>query len=115
MSFTKFKSVTIQAGQSVSDAIDTGEFRLGSIGIPSAWTAADITLLASYDGGVTYKNAKDVAGVEYNIKATANDAIILPMAEMMVLPQFLKLRSGTSVTPVAQASNRSIDFTLIGG
>jgi len=86
---------------SVSSPITVGGERIGLI-IPSDWTAADITFLASVDG-VNYYSLQDDAGTEVSIKATANRAVTLGDKRFLLMPfGYLKIRSGVLATPVVQ-------------
>lgn len=112
-------TVTIENGASMSDAVrlnkmdsvKLGGLRLFGIVIPSAWTAANLTFQTSYDG-VTYQNLYDKDGSEETVTVTDTDTSIwLNPATFAAVP-FLKIRSGTSGTPVNQAAARDILLVL---
>ena len=103
-------TANIAAAGTVSGAIDLGLGRLARISTPSAWTAADITLLVSFNN-VIFNTLSDKDGVEYTIKAGAAREILIPLGDMLGI-RYIKLRSGTSALPVAQASSRDLILTL---
>ena len=73
---------------------------------PPTWTAADLTFQFSADN-VTYQNAYDAAGTELTVVGTAAANIPVDPLYFRCAP-FLKVRSGTAGTAVAQAAARSI-------
>lgn len=108
-------SVTIASGESLSDAFSLAQFiqkggKLWRILMPSGWDAADITIQTSFDG-TTYRDMYDAAGNEYTLNADADRDIVLdPYAFVSV--NYIKLRSGTSGTPVNQTADREIEFVI---
>lgn len=106
---------TISSGQSLSGAIDLESAgqgaRLARIDMPPTWTAANLSFQASYDG-TTYNNLFDSGGTEYAVTAAASAAIIVPLADFLGI-RFLKIRSGTSGTPVAQGADRALQLVLV--
>jgi len=105
-------TATIAINQSVSDDIDLGLMRLGRIVIPAAWDAANITLQTSHDGVTWSTGLYDATGTEYTITAAASRSIIVPLVDMLSV-RYLRLRSGTIATPVAQTAARSIILVLV--
>lgn len=104
------QSVAIGAGQSLSGEIDLGAAKLTAIFVPSGWTAANLTLQASPDGGVTWGNLYTDAGAEVTFVAAAGQMIAIDPTRLRGI-NCLKLRSGTSGTPVNQVS--AANLTLI--
>lgn len=102
-------TATILSGASLSDAIDLSGRNLTGILLPATWTTADLTFSVSLDG-TTYADLHDAAG-EYVAVAAASVFIGLNIAALMGF-RYLKVRSGTSGTPVNQAADRSIVLTL---
>src|SRR5690242_19694846 len=90
---------TIASGGSLSPSIDLSDARPVRIVMPSGWDAANLTLQTSLDN-VTFNNVYDEFGSEVTIVAAASRAIILDPAKYFALGRYLKLRSGTSGTPV---------------
>lgn len=83
--------------------------------MPAAWTAASITLLTvppltANPPTATWVNVYERDGTEYEITVGVNQYVIIPPGDLAGI-RYLKLRSGTSGTPVAQAAKRTI--TLI--
>lgn len=100
------KTVTILSGASLSDALDLlGLVPLG-IQMGAAWTPAALTFQGSYDG-VTYANVYDNTGTEVSVTVAASRYVTLPPT---LLPgvRYIKVRSGTAGTPVAQAADRAL-------
>lgn len=105
-------STSIGNGQSLSSPIDLQGKRLSHIMIPSAWTTGNITFQVSTDGK-TYGDYYDASGTEYTATVGgASRTILLPFADFIGV-QFVKLRSGTTGTPVNQAAERIIGLGLV--
>ena len=99
-------NVTISAGQAITAEIDTGGKRLARIAIPASWTTANITFQVAPISGGTFTDLYDSGGTEYNVTVGgASRTIIIPLADMIGL-RFIKIRSGTTGTPVNQAADR---------
>ena len=100
-------SVTIATGTALSGAVSLGAKVLSAIIIPSAWTAAALTFQAS-ENGTTWYDLYDDGGTEVSIVSgavAASRRISLdPSAFASV--SFVKVRSGVTATPVAQAADR---------
>lgn len=104
--------VTILANQSLSDPIDLGADRLVALLMPSVWTTAAITFQASDRIDGTYINVYDSSGNELTAQAAASRAVV-DLLELGAL-RFIKLRSGTSGSPVPQQGNRKITIAVKG-
>lgn len=92
-------------------AIDVGGARLAAILIPAVWAVAVLTFQASADG-VTWNDLYDDQGNEVTCQAVAGkwmglDVLARPVGAF----RFLKLRSGTSASPVNQAANAALVYT----
>jgi len=107
-------TTTISSGQSLSSAIDLGSSTLFAIQMPAAWTtAANITFQASYDG-VTYCNMYDSNGTEMTVTGVAaSEFIVLALPTQWIGVRFLKIRSGTSGTPVSQGADRVLGLISV--
>lgn len=105
----KTLTATISNGNSLSDAIDLKGFVLVNIQMPATWTTAVLSFQGSYDG-VTYNDIYDNIGVEVTASAGASRCI----CELFKLAGFryLKIRSGTTATPVPQGGDRSLQIIL---
>jgi hypothetical protein len=101
------KTATIANGESLSGAVELQGFKFFSIVMPAAWTTANLTFQGS-DDGVTfqdiYMNGAEVVETVIAGKTYAIDQNILALAAI----PYLKIRSGTSASAVAQAAQRSI-------
>ncbi len=102
-------TATIANGQSLSGAVNLSGFTLIGIDMPASWTTANLTLQASIDNS-TWDNVFDSLGTEVTITAAASRFILLNPADFVSV-RYLKVRSGTSGTPVNQGGARTI--TLI--
>lgn len=104
-------TATIASGESLSGEIRLPEgFFLTGVQTPSAWTttASGCTFQVSVDG-TTYTDAYDETGTEITFQAAASRWIRLP--ELGAL-RFVKIRSGTSGTPVNQAGARTLNLSI---
>lgn len=114
--------VTIANAASLSGAaILDGD--IVAIVMPSAWTAANLTFqgativqtTGATPGGVTvgtYQDIYDSGGTELAVTAAASRYIVLTPALAAALRGFgaIKIRSGTSGTPVNQGAARTISI-----
>jgi len=99
-------TATIAQSASLSNAVlITGRLPT-RIDMPAAWTAANLTFQVSTDG-LTYNNLYGDAGTEYTVTAAAARAIVLDPVDFAGV-NYLKIRSGTAATPVAQEVARSL-------
>jgi len=98
--------VTISNGTSLSEAENLRGYVPYGIEMPSVWTAADLTFQVSTDG-TNWLNLYDDTG-EYTLSAAASRAIGFPGANVFTGFQYIKVRSGTSGTPVNQIADRVI-------
>lgn len=105
------KTVTIASGTSLSGALNLGPMVTGIVAIemPAAWTAANLTFQVSTDG-TTYVNLYNDGGTEATITAAASQTLSMRQDMTAILSKFrwLKIRSGTSGTPVNQGADRSL-------
>lgn len=107
-------NATIASGQALSDAIDLRPYgALTRIGIPSAWTTADITFLVSSDGGTTYSPLYDLYGNEIVAKVGGTSREVKVPFETFMDTDFIKLRSGTTGAPVNQSATRTLTLTCV--
>ncbi len=105
-------TATIEQGQSLSAAIDLGVgAQAARMTLPAAWTGNTVTFQVSTDGLTFYEMLDDVdqpvlanVGPDYSVALTP---------ETWGGVRYLKVRSGMSGAPVAQAGNRSINFTVV--
>lgn len=103
--------VSIASGQSLTDAINLGGLRLFGAAIPSVWTSADITFQVSLDNGATWIDLRQQDGTEIVMSGQTGSCIVL-VPTLFAAFQFVRLRSGTSGTPVTQAADRTISLVV---
>lgn len=104
-------TTTIANGASLSGIVDLGSNDLVGIIMPSAWTAANLTFQFSIDGTNFYDAYSATA--ELSSTAAAASRMISINAANYDMGRYIKIRSGTSATPVNQAADRIL--TLIIG
>ncbi len=100
-------SVTIASGASLSAATDLGPYRVFAIVMPASWTTANLTFQGSSDG-INFFDLYDDTGTEVSVTATASKYIILTSPVKLLGLRWLKVRSGTTGTPVNQAADRIV-------
>ena len=83
---------------------------LSGIIMPGTWTAADLSFQGSHDG-VTYYDIYDEYGSEVIVNADASRHIVLQPG-IWSGTRFLKVRSGTTGTPVTQAAARTLNLIV---
>jgi hypothetical protein len=101
-------TTSIGAGLSQSANITVGNTVLDTLLVPTGWTAANITLLGSIDG-TTFFPVHDAAGAEVILNAAADRIVRFPPDFRIGFP-FLRVRSGTTATPVNQAAARTVEI-----
>lgn len=106
-----YPTTTIASGASESGPVDVEGSIIGAVRLPAAWTAADLTVLASHDGD-TYVPVYAQDGTEFTIDAAADRWVNLPR-EATESFHHVKLRSGTAALAVNQAAARTIILALI--
>jgi len=103
-------AVVIESGKNITDAftLPQGTYP-AAIVTPSSWTAADLTFQGK--AGIVYRNLFDDDGNEITVTAAASRMIILP-PDLFRTVNIMKIRSGTSGTPVNQAADRTLTLIL---
>jgi hypothetical protein len=99
-------TVVISNGASLSEALACSGYRLASIQMPAAWTAAVLTFQVSYDRS-TYGNLYDDAGSEYQVTVDVSRSVALDPF-LFSGATHVKLRSGTAAAAVAQGAERTL-------
>lgn len=100
-------TVTIANGASLSDAADLDQYTLAAVVLPGTWTAAGLTFQVTYDG-TNYFDLSDYFDGEVTVSSTiavASKAISLRPSQFLRVAG-VKVRSGTSGTPVNQGGAR---------
>lgn len=109
--------VTIASGASLSGSRDLGLTTSGAkfVGIimPDSWDTADLTFQGSDDNS-TFKNVYDDNDAEVTVQAGSARSIGFRNEIQQALSafRFIKVRSGTSGTPVTQSSSRVLQLLI---
>lgn len=103
-------AVTIANGEAVSTTVNVRGRDVVGIQMPADWTAAGMTFQASFDGA-TFYNIYDTGGTELSY-TVADDRYIPVERGKLHGMQALKVRSGTSGTPVNQGGARTLYVIL---
>ena len=108
-------TVRIPSGNSRQTGwVDRGLLRLVAIGMPSGWTTASITFLATArldaDPRV-WDPVYKADGAELEVMVSGSRTIVLDPADYCGL-SFFRIRSGTQATPVNQTDARDIELIL---
>jgi hypothetical protein len=98
-------AVVIANGASVSDEVELGPYVLCGIIMPAAWTAADLSYQVR--GHTTGWVDMCLDGDELTDAAAADQYVIVDPADFAGA-RFLRIRSGTTGTPVAQGAERTL-------
>jgi len=101
-------SVTIASGTALSAAVDMRGYVPYGIQMPAAWTAAGLSFEVS-DDGAAFADLYD-ATAEYTLAAGVSRAIGFPGGNIFTGFKYIKVRSGTTGTPVNQGADRIIDI-----
>lgn len=110
---TKVLTAVIPNAASLSGEVDLEGFKLVAVLMPVGWDAAALTFQAADVAGGTFLDVHDDEGAEVAATVAAARAVgldaILP--ELAAL-RFIKIRSGTSATPVNQTAERTLTLVL---
>lgn len=107
----RYLNTTIASGASLSEAIAVDWVTISGIEMPAVWTAADITFQVSNDGA-TFVDLYDSFGNEMKVVTGTGAKHIALSAGDYWSVRFLKIRSGTTATPVNQAADRVLKLTF---
>src|SRR5690242_9259249 len=99
------KDAVISSGQSLSAVVDLEQLNITGFLIPASWTTAKLTFQISPDG-TTFGDLNDASGNEIQLTVAAGKFIGVNLSELSGA-RFIKVRSGTSGTPVTQAADRT--------
>lgn len=106
-------TATIANGASLSGEIDLSNHKIMTIFMPAAWTAANLTFQVAAVTGGTFQDLYNDGGAEVNVTAAASRAIGVDIyAGVLASARFIKIRSGTTGTPVTQGAARSIILVI---
>lgn len=94
-----------------TEAVNMGGRVLTGIYMPASWTTASLTFLASRDG-TNFVPMFDSGGTEVAITAAASAFVAIRPTAWFGALRYLKVRSGTSASPVAQGADRTLILVL---
>jgi hypothetical protein len=101
---------TIEAGESLSDAIDLSAGRIVRLTTPAGWTGANLTFQVSSDG-FGYNDLYD--GDELvHVPCGPSRAVVINNPAFVESIAFLKIRSGTAANPVPQEERREFAVAI---
>lgn len=103
----EYAEATIASGASVSGTVNIGQRMLIGLVMPAAWTTANLTFQHALSSSGTFLDAYNQFGAEVLIPASASRYITLRPQDFAGW-QSLRIRSGTSATPVNQGAARVI-------
>lgn len=99
-------TATISNGQAITASIYLRDQPLVAIQMPASWTAANLTFQGSNDN-TNFFDVYNLDGDEYTVTAAASRYIVLSPFEFQ-WARYIKIRSGTTGTPVNQSADRTI-------
>lgn len=113
MAFTIFETipVTITSGTAVSSTANIQGRDIVGISMSAGWDAAALTFQASPDGQTFQDVFTPPGGSEQSYTVAANRYYPISWGSFSGM-QALKLRSGTTATPVNQTANRVIGVVV---
>ena len=109
MAYIETQTVTIASGASLSPEVALGEKTLVGIVMPAGWDAASLTFQATPDDA-NFSELQDGAGNAVSFTVSAGVFIAVDPTKWRGVTG-IKVRSGTSGSPVNQTANRTL--TLI--
>lgn len=100
-------SAIIYSGTAVTGSIDTKDQPILAIRIPASWTTANLTFQGSQDG-TNFFDVYNLYGDEFTVTVggTARYVVMSPFDFQWA--RYIKIRSGTTGTPVNQGADRSL-------
>jgi hypothetical protein len=98
----------IAASASSSDAIDIrNHINAFAVAMPDEWTAASLSFMGATAEDGTYRKIVGSTGAEVVVSVATNEMIVLD--ETILRPfRYIKVRSGTDTSPVAQDDERTL-------
>lgn len=112
MTTINYETVTIANGASLSGALNIASRNFFGIIMPASWTSAALTFQGSFDG-TTYYDLYDETGTEVSFTVSTSRYVIISTPAKFLGLKKLKIRSGTSGTPVNQGGDRDIGVIVI--
>ena len=107
MAYIELQTVTIASGTALSPAVALGEKTLVGIVMPAGWDAASMTFQGAVDDATFGEVIDGSSGSAVALTVAAAQFIVVDPAKWRGVPA-IKVRSGTSGSPVNQTANRTI-------
>jgi hypothetical protein len=107
------RTVVIQASASLSDEVALDGRTLVKIQLPTAWTGSGVLTFNETIDDETYCPVLDSDGVEVQVAGCAASKILVLNPVDWIIAKTIKIRSGTTASPVVQASARTLYLFLI--
>lgn len=105
-------TVNLPAGATgLSEVVNLSGLLLARIDMPATWQAANLTFQVANDGATFGNVHKD--GIEYTVIAAQALRLMIPASDGVALQGSLKIRSGTSGSPVNQTTDRVLTLIAI--
>lgn len=101
------ETVSIAQNQALSPAVCIDGYKFFTIAMPAAWDAAALTFQGSFDNVTFFDLYMDGSEVSEVVVAAKAYVINLNALAFMSV-KYIKVRSGTSATPVNQTAARTI-------
>jgi hypothetical protein len=102
----------IQAGESLSDALDCTGGTIVRITMPGQWTPANLTFQISSDGEL-FNDLVDRQGDDIMVVVVPGSALVVAQfGDFLKAVAFLKVRSGTRSNPVVQQELREFAIAI---
>lgn len=96
----------IRNGQSQSDDLDLGAYRLVGLSIPATFEPTTVSFLTSFDGA-TWNPVFDASGIEVTVSVGTNRRVALNPATFYGL-KWVRIRGGTASSPTTVAADRTV-------
>ena len=106
--------ISIASGDSLSAALDLGNYRVGAVWMPaSVGTTTVITFAVSQTSGGTYQQLNDQFGQEYRLNSIVASGVRAVDTEIFRSFRYIKIRRGTASSPNTEAVAHTYFLGLI--
>ncbi|MGM9322469.1 hypothetical protein [Deinococcus aquaticus] len=105
-------TLNIAAGTSASDSLLLNTQALAAIDLGPNWTAADLSVEHSTDGGATWYPMYDTFGNLIQYRIAANRSVAVPLSDLMRRGR-IRFRSGVPGAYVNQAAVTALTVTMV--
>lgn len=110
MTLVVYNGPVIDAGQSLSNAVDCSGGLLARITMPAEWDSANVTFAVSSDGEF-FNDLVEPTGEAVQCGVKAGAAIMIP-ANWSLGIGWIKFRSGTAKKPIPQKARREFSVAI---